>query len=99
MQVKEIVIYSIKDGTDLGSYKTAAKRVESFLDKQKGYRGRELLYSKADNQWVDLVHWDDMQCAESAAKLAMEAPECAEFFSMIAHETARMLHAERVALS
>jgi hypothetical protein len=39
-----------------------------------------------------------MQSAQDAAKLAMGAPECQEFFGMIVHESAKMLHAERVDL-
>ncbi len=98
MKVKEIVIYSINEGTDVAAYKIAAKRAEGFLAKQPGYHGRELLFNAADNQWIDLVHWDDMQSAQNAAKLAMGAPECQEFFGMIVHESAKMLHAERVDL-
>lgn len=40
-----------------------------------------------------------MPSAKSAAQLALKAPECAEFFSMIVHESVRMLHAERVMLT
>lgn len=99
MNVTEIVIYSIHSHIDVEAYKQAARRVESFLGQQPGYRDRELLYDESNNKWIDLVHWDDMQSAKHAAQLALKDPECAEMFSMIVHESVRMLHAERVMLT
>lgn len=97
-KVKELVIYKTKPGVDLAVFKRAAKAAELFLGRQPGYLGRELLHVEESGQWIDLVHWKDKASAKDAATAAMSAPECGEFFSMIAHETAQMLHAERVEL-
>jgi hypothetical protein len=54
---------------------------QGFLEKQKGYRRRELLKSKQDGEFVDVIWWESLEDAERAAKLVNESETCTAYFA------------------
>lgn len=80
--VIEMVLFKVKPDIN----KTEAKEVLLILnDCVKGYPGfikRKLSVSE-DNQWLDLVFWDNLTSAKEAAEKIMKDEKATDVFSII----------------
>lgn len=75
--------FSLKEGVSEAEILKASENLQTeFLCQQKGFIRRELLKG-ADNQWVDLVYWENREAAEQAAKNAANSPACFKYFALM----------------
>lgn len=89
--VLEVVLFKPKaDVTNEVLIKTAAS-IDEFIKDQTGFIKRELAQTE-NGQWIDIVHWTDMESAHHAAEAAMSSPICLPFFSLIDESTINMSH-------
>ena len=81
--VVEWAPFELIAGTDERALLQASETLQKeFLDNQKGFIRRELMKGK-DNQWVDLVYWENMADAEQASKNAANSPVCHAYFQLM----------------
>jgi hypothetical protein len=55
------------------------------------------MYSSAEDRWIDLVWWDSLEAAESAADASLSSDSCAPMFELIDKDSMLMLHGEPAA--
>lgn len=72
----------------------AGKAINSVLSDFPGFITREQARSGA-NDWLDIVHWKNMECAVNASKEVMNIEICLSYFSMIEDETVQLKHFDR----
>lgn len=93
--VVEVAMFKLNEGVTDYAFITEAEKVqESFLKNQKGYLDRELLKGE-DGQWFDILHWQSMDEAQSAAQVMMQEPACQQFIKMIDPKSIQMFHLVR----
>ena len=94
--VIELVIFKAKREVSSEALKKAAAKTTPVLEKMDGFLGRELSVTENEETWVDIVHWQNMNSANEAAKAFDNEPDCQEFAAMIEEETITMLHCNSV---
>ena len=89
----EMVIYTTKDGVDVEQHRQKAAAVAELLAKMPGFVSRN--FSKStDGKWVDLVYWENMQFAKTAAAKFMDIAETQSFIADINEDDMQFLHTE-----
>jgi hypothetical protein len=96
-KVLELVAVSLKDGATRDQLLATVDSVSDWVATQPGFVSRDLSYSAADDRWIDLIWWESLAEAESAATAAMSSESCAPMFALIDFESTLMLHGERIA--
>ncbi|WP_414562075.1 MULTISPECIES: hypothetical protein [unclassified Anabaena] len=94
--VIELVIFQTNPGINKADLMAAADQTMVFLQKLDGFISRELSLTENESQWVDIVHWQDLNTAQQAADKFIKAPECQEFLAMIDIQQMTMLHLNSV---
>jgi inorganic pyrophosphatase len=92
-QTIEIAYFKNNPGVQHQQIMKAAKDMQSTIQKWPGFISRELVYLE-DNNWVDIVHWDNAQAAQKAVESAMQSPVCLTFFALIQSKPSDMQHGE-----
>lgn len=72
----------------------AGKAINSVLADFPGFITREQAKSGV-NDWLDIVHWKNLECAVNASKEVMNIDICLNYFSMIDDETVQLKHFDR----
>jgi hypothetical protein len=78
----ELAYFKAADGISQEQIVEASKKMEETLHKWNGFGSRELVYL-GNNQYVDIVHWDEQKYADEALKKAMECKVCLDFFALL----------------
>lgn len=89
--VVEIVLFKLNTDADESAFLEAAQATFDLLAGYDGFVSRELTVNDA-GQWVDIVHWRDMETALAAAEQIMSNEIGQRFGSFIDFETANMMH-------
>jgi hypothetical protein len=91
----ELVHFKLADGVEDASFLAEAEKVQKeFLEKQPGFKSREIF--KGEGEWVDIVHWETEENANSAAKNFESNPECSTFIEMVDAASVKSSHLEQV---
>lgn len=69
----------------------AGEAVNEILSDFPGYMTRKQAKANS-NEWIDIVHWKNMECAVNASKEVMSIEICLNYFSMIEDETVQLKH-------
>jgi len=91
--VIEVVIMKVKSGISDNEFLQAAKSVDETVSKLPGFISRDLAKDENGN-WIDIVHWSDMESAKNAAEAIMQSQTCGIFFGMINEQSMKMYHFE-----
>lgn len=91
----EIVNCKPKANVETKDFEAAAAGIESILSEMEGFKGRQFGRG-SDGSYIDVVHWNDMECAKQAAEKVMSKPECLAFFQLIDEDTMSMRHFDTV---
>lgn len=91
----ELVQFKLAKGKDEKAFLEASDEMMIDLRKQSGFIDRELLKGE-DNEWIDVIHWENLAEAKLAAKYVMSIPSCLKFFEMIDQESIKMMHLDQV---
>jgi hypothetical protein len=94
--VAEIAVFKTKAGVTREQLLATVDAVSEWARNQPGFISRDLTYSAQDDNWIDVIWWEDLEAANTAAELAMTSESCAPMFGVIDLERIQMLHGERV---
>ncbi|MEP2427962.1 hypothetical protein [Roseobacter sp.] len=90
--IAEIVTYRVKDGITTAEALKAARQTEPFLATTGAVLSRSL--SRDDRGiWTDYILWSSLAAAKATEAQAMQRPEFATFFGMIAEGSAQLRYA------
>ena len=92
MKAYEVVIMKFKAEVTEDAIRQALESSTKFLRTCSGFVSRHVLSSPEDGVWIDQVVWDDMPSALQAAAKFGDAPEVAEFASLLDTSDMRMMH-------
>ncbi|WP_338553193.1 hypothetical protein [Paenibacillus sp. KS-LC4] len=91
--VLELVLFTLKEGTDKSLFCQAASNLSEVLKaKVPGFKKRSLMHSADEAQWTDMVYWSDMESAMAALEQLKTLPEFRSFVSMIDTREITMRH-------
>ncbi|WP_187428641.1 hypothetical protein ROLI_012630 [Roseobacter fucihabitans] len=90
--IAEIVSYRLKPGISIEAAVLAAQGTEAFLRETGAVISRTL--SRDDNGvWTDFILWTSLQAAKETEANAMQRPEFARFFAMMAETSVELRYA------
>lgn len=95
-QVAEIVTFRLKGGVADDAFAAAAADTQTLLSQAPGFQ-RRFLSRGDDGRWSDVVLWDNMETALSAADNVVKHPDFQLFGNMIDGPSVEMRH-EHVAV-
>jgi heme-degrading monooxygenase HmoA len=90
--VIELVIFKINPDIKVEDFQKAAEKSNKALQKMDGFLHRELAVTDTQQEWADLVYWEDMDSALKAAKAFGKEPDAQEFIDMLDGKTIKMFH-------
>jgi hypothetical protein len=90
--VTEIVVFRLKAEADPNAFQQAAAQISILLASYQGYIDRELSVTD-DGTWIDMVHWADMNSAQTAADQIMSDPQGQAFMNYLDGQSVNMYHA------
>jgi hypothetical protein len=96
-RVLELVVFKLKDGATREQLLATVDGVSLWASTQPGFISRDLAYAAAEDRWIDILWWESLADAESAATAAMSSPSCAPMFALIDDESTMFLHGEPAA--
>jgi hypothetical protein len=94
-RVLELVVFKLDEGVSRAEFLATNDAVSAWISRQPGFVSRDLSYDADGDRWVDVLWWETMEAARTAAELAMTSEACAPMFSLIDMESTLMVHAER----
>jgi hypothetical protein len=95
-KVLELVVYKLKEGVLREQFLDTNEPASAWMERQPGFISRDLAYDADGDRWVDVVWWETMEQARTAAERAMTSDSCSPMFALIDMESALMLHGEQV---
>lgn len=90
MKVMELALFKLKDGVTEDQLRSALADSNRWLAAQPGFIQRR--HGAGDEGLMDLVEWQDMAAARTAAENFMRAPEACSFMEVIDPGTVVMRH-------
>jgi hypothetical protein len=94
--VVEMAIFKLRDGVTRDQLLRTVEPVSEWAMRQPGFISRDLTYSSDSDTWIDVLWWESLEAAHTAAEVALTSESCAPMFELIDMEAAQMLHGERV---
>lgn len=92
MQVIERVTFSLASGVTSEVFLEAVEKSNRFLVKQPGFLSRHISQLPQSSEWMDLVFWQDMESALTAAKEFSRSKFTSDFNSKLRNNTVVMSH-------
>ena len=94
-QVLEVVVFKLAEGVSDEAFVQAAQEIETWLKTKSGFISRRLSHN-GEGVWLDLVEWESMEEAQTAAAEIMATSEGQAFGSKIDGESIQMYHMHTV---
>ena len=91
-KVLELVVFKLNEGVSRDQFLGTNDVVSAWISEQPGFISRELSYDGEGDRWVDVLWWESMADAATAAEHAMSSESCAPMFALIDMESALMVH-------
>jgi hypothetical protein len=91
----EVVIFKAKAGVTDSQLQTAALAITPILSAMPGFISRDLGESE-DGRYMDVIHWQDLESAETAAEKVMTIPQCIAFFDLIDQSHMQFMHFTKI---
>ncbi|MEH6345722.1 MAG: hypothetical protein V7785_11595 [Bermanella sp.] len=92
-QTMELAYFKSNQGVSSSKIIEAASAMQSTISQWQGFVSRELV-QLGDDQWVDIVRWDNEKSAQLAVDKAMHSSVCLTFFALITSNESDMQHGE-----
>lgn len=93
-RVVELVTYQLKPGTEEAAFLAAVEQSNQFLRNCAGFVERRVARETGLPIWLDMVLWETMEQALSAASQFNHQPETETFNNLIDRNSAMMTHFE-----
>lgn len=87
--------FRVRAGAARADVAAAAARSTAFLERRPGFNAREVGVS-ADGEWLDVIHWADLDAALAAAATFAGAPGARPFPDRLEAAVVRLRHFESV---
>lgn len=91
--VVEQVQFRLSSGASAEAFLTANEAVNQWVQQQPGFLYRTLTCNE-QNEWTDLVFWQDQQTADQAAQAFVKAQETQPLMAAIDKDSVVMKHFE-----
>lgn len=89
--VLEVVEFKLNKDVAKTDFLDAVDSSQAFVSSLDGFIDRHTAQT-SDGLWVDVVKWQDMDAAQTAAKAFQTAEEIVPFVSLIDHGSIKMQH-------
>ena len=96
-KILELVVFKLSDGVSREQLLGTVDAVSAWVAEQPGFVSRELAHDAEGDRWIDVVWWESMEDAQTAAEVAMSSESCAPMFALIDMESTLMIHGELAA--
>lgn len=93
-QIKEISIFSAKDGIANEEVLDVATSLTPMIAKMDGFIDRELTFDAKNNSFVCIINWENQEKVDKAMEQMMSSPQSAKLFELIDGENAKMMFLE-----
>jgi hypothetical protein len=93
----EIVSFKAKADVSDEAVLKVVHATQNALQHYPGYIRRETL-KNGDGQWIDIVHWRNLEDAQKAAETFNVDPSAAAFMEVVEVTSVNMLHLEQAAV-
>jgi hypothetical protein len=90
----ELVVFKLRDGVTQEEFLDTVDPVSEWAKQQPGFLSRELSYDAKGERWVELIWWETMEDALTAAEAAASSESCAPMFELIDQQSTQMIHGE-----
>ena len=90
--VVEIATFKTKEGVTREQLLDTVDAVSKWAQEQPGFISRDLAYSEDSDTCIDVVWWESLDAARTAADASMTSASCAPMFAAIDLEGTQMLH-------
>ena len=94
-RVVEIAIFKLQEGSTREQLLATVDAVSEWAKNRPGFVSRDLTYSAETDSWIDVIWWESLDAAHSAAEAAMTSEACAPMFAVIDLEGTQMIHGHR----
>ncbi|MEQ8674894.1 MAG: hypothetical protein RLP44_28335 [Aggregatilineales bacterium] len=88
--IVELVLFKLVGGSNEEDFLSAAQGINPQLEEMHGFIERRLL--RNGEQWVDIVYWDSLEEAQSAAEAIMTLEAGQKFGAFIEQATMQFMH-------
>ncbi len=94
-KILEVVVFKLAEGVTDELFLESAQGIEGWLETKPGFLNRRL--SKDENgMWLDLIEWESMDEAQSAAAEIMSQPAGQAFSANIDGPSVQMYHMQTI---
>jgi len=90
--IVEIVTFKLAANTSDQELLNTHSGIASFLQKQDGFIYRSLSKDESQEQWVDIVYWQDLSSAKAASDALMQDPEGMKMVALCDMDSVVMKH-------
>ena len=84
--------FKLSPNTQREVFMASVAESNEYLESCEGFIHRSLCFDEANNQWIDIVHWENAESAHKAAEAFLAAPKAANFLACIAEDSVTMQH-------
>jgi len=95
--VVEIVKFKLEKGITEQDFLVSNEAMDSFLKEQVGMIYRSLCFSSENNEYIDIVYWQDMSAAKKGQDAFFESKLCQQFAKNINKESVSLDHVNVIA--
>lgn len=95
--IVEITELKLKPGATDEQFLSTVADVNSEVTKLRGFRARRLL--KSEGSWIEVMEWDDMDCAREAGEKWGNLPGVQTYCAMVNYETVKVSYHPLMATS
>jgi hypothetical protein len=93
--VLELVVYKLNPGVSREQFLETNPGAVAWISNQPGFISRDCVSDVKGDRWVDLVWWESIEHAETAAQRATTSESCAPMFALIDMDSMLMLHGQQ----
>lgn len=88
-EIIELTTFQLNEGVEESNFIEVAQTMQKeFLLHQEGFLKRTLV--KGENEWTDIVYWENKKSHESAMQKSQNTPIVAPFMQMINFQSVKM---------
>jgi len=91
-----MVNFSLTEGFTTDDFLQSNNKMEAFIKEQEGVLYRSLC-EKEDGSYIDIVYWENMECAKKAQAAFYESEVCQAFAKCIETNSVKLEHVKVIA--
>lgn len=92
MKILELAIFKLAPGTGRADFLREVEASSLALNGYPGFLERTLYHDERNNQWFDILMWDEMESALTAAQLMLEDEQTQGFLRCLQKNATKLYH-------